>query len=102
MGKQAYLFSLLKICKKCFVNKNINDFSKSKTCKDGYFNTCKFCLNEQNKKRQKERIKGIPSKRIINQNLKLRTIDDKEYYKNWRLKNKERIAINKKKRKRTS
>ena len=35
-----------KICKKCNVTKSIDCFSKHKTNKDGYNNTCKICVAE--------------------------------------------------------
>ena len=40
----------MKICKKCGVEKPLNDFEKAKTCKDGYANTCKKCRLESKKK----------------------------------------------------
>lgn len=42
-----------KICKKCKLPKDLEDFSKSSRHKDGYHNICKICLNEQTKSTRK-------------------------------------------------
>jgi len=64
-----------KICKQCMINKNLNDFFKSKDTKDGYYSKCKECCkefnlknNEKNKKKVKEerkRIEKIGTKKCI-------------------------------------
>lgn len=41
-----------KICSKCKIEKNINDFWKSKRSKDGRFSSCKKCQQESNYKSQ--------------------------------------------------
>ena len=38
-----------KICSKCKIEKDLDDFYKNKITKDGYQNTCKQCQNEYNK-----------------------------------------------------
>ena len=63
-----------KICKKCNVEKNIDEFVKNKNCKDGYENTCKLCRKKYNKKYNEENKEKISEK-------------NKEYYCN----NKEEI-----------
>lgn len=39
-----------KKCIKCFKVKNVDDFKKSKVCKDGYSNICRICSNESQRK----------------------------------------------------
>lgn len=49
-----------KKCKKCDKIKNIDDFIKSKTTKDGHTGECKVCHHNRISKRRKERIeKGL-------------------------------------------
>lgn len=38
---------MLKICKKCNIEKPIEDFPKHSGCKDGRYNVCKKCKNQQ-------------------------------------------------------
>jgi hypothetical protein len=44
-----------KTCFECKKEKNITNFAKSKSCKDGYRNLCKECKNDRQKKVYKER-----------------------------------------------
>ena len=41
---------MIKICKQCGIEKNVEDFEKAKTCKDGRMSTCKKCRQENKKK----------------------------------------------------
>lgn len=41
---------MTKICKQCGLEKNMEDFEKAKTCKDGRMATCKKCRLENKKK----------------------------------------------------
>ena len=82
----------IKICNKCNISKELENFSKHKYSKDGYENKCKSCRSEYSKKRSKE-------KPINKEQLKIR---NKEYYvnnkekvksltKNYRSNNKDKI-----------
>lgn len=50
-----------KLCKKCKIEKQISDFGKDRTRKDGYFPYCKECCNKDSKenyiKNKSEKIK---------------------------------------------
>lgn len=62
-----------KICSKCKTKKNIKEFKKDKTKKDGFYSSCKKCVNVFSKTyylKNKERID--------------------EYNKNWAIKNEEK------------
>lgn len=37
----------MKICKKCNENKELSEFGKRSSCKDGHLNICKSCVHEQ-------------------------------------------------------
>lgn len=47
-----------KTCKKCNLEKDINEFSKQKTNKDGYKNTCKKCINEYGREHRSANIES--------------------------------------------
>lgn len=47
-----------KVCSKCGVEKDINEFYKSKSNKDGYMGFCKECKNKY-QKQYKEKIKNV-------------------------------------------
>jgi len=38
---------IYKTCKVCKINKDINDFTKCKECRDGYTNQCKKCIYDK-------------------------------------------------------
>lgn len=68
-----------KVCKKCGIEKDIEEFHKNKTYKDGYNSTCKECKREYARKysnENKDKIKEY----------------QKEYYKNNQEKVKERVS----------
>jgi hypothetical protein len=72
----------MKICKKCLIEKNLDDFIKSPSCKDGHRGTCKVCWANKCKiyyKDKKEKI-WVP-KREAQKPLK-RLWDKKYYHKN--------------------
>jgi len=74
------IISTHKICKCCKIEKNVIDFTKSISSKDGYLNTCKSCSNIKNKEHR------IRNKETYN-----------EYSKKYKLKN--RSQLNKSNRK---
>ena len=39
-----------KICTKCNINKNLNEFHKNKNYNDGFMNICKLCRHNTRKK----------------------------------------------------
>lgn len=85
-----------KTCIKCEMVKILDDFTKSKTAKDGHRNTCKLCTNlakknekykpKQREYRLKNKEKKIAYMRSYNANPK-----NKNRVKQWNLDNKERI-----------
>lgn len=74
-----------KKCKKCGVEKSLDDFHNKKESKDGYFNYCKECKN----KHQREYDKNHKEKRIEHYQKNIEKIKEKriERYQN----NKEKI-----------
>jgi hypothetical protein len=54
-----------KICNKCFIERDINDFDKRKDSKDGCRNECKFCRRKIKKDytdKNKEKILALGKK----------------------------------------
>lgn len=103
-----------KKCKKCGQPKNLTEFNKAPTNKDGYQKTCKKCLYEINKLRyfNTKEYKNKNSKRNFirykndisyrkHQNLNSKKFKDAhpDYDKNWRIKNREKINKNQRERK---
>jgi hypothetical protein len=104
-----------KFCKKCKLTKNLNEFNKKKTSKDGYRNECKLCIKEYKKEYNKiwyntnkiiinekakdwarnnpDKIKEI-NKRSRDKGVKEKT---KEYMSVYRKNNKEKILLQRKK-----
>ena len=88
--------SISKKCVKCNLEKKLVDFTKSKTSKDGYRNTCKNCTNlaknnEKYKLKQKEyRIKNR-NKKLIYMSIYNSKKENKERVKNWHIENKDRV-----------
>lgn len=81
---------MLKKCTKCKEEKDFTEFSKAKTCKDGYRNQCKSCRKEINKE----------TRRTYYRNNKEKSKEySKEYYENNIEKLKEYREDNKEKRK---
>ena len=89
-----------KKCNTCELTKDLNEFSKHPTNKDGYKNKCKQCINEygkryreKNKEKELERAKKYydthkeEKKQYRLDNLEHR----KEYEKQYRLDNKEKL-----------
>lgn len=111
----------MKICKKCKENKNLIDFYKSKSYKDGYYTSCKKCesdrtLNyynnnkeEQKSKRKKRYIKNHESelkkkreydkknREAVNKKARERYHNNIEYSKEYYINNKEIILERNKK-----
>jgi len=50
-------------CKKCGLEKTIEQFIKNKQCKNGYAGTCKSCQNQYTKKWKQEHSKELSQKR---------------------------------------
>ena len=90
-----------RICKKCSLGKEIQQFYKNKKLKDGYESKCKSCVLEE--RNSKKDIYSLYSKNYYNDNkdkIYLNRIDkSKEYYSNNReiisFKNKENYLKNK-------
>ena len=94
-----------KKCKKCQIEKSIDCFSKQKTNKDGYKNSCKPCVAEYGKKYREnnlEKEKDRSSKYYKNNYdniLEYRRKNKegkKEYAKKYRENNKELLSIKQK------
>ena len=68
-----------KICKDCNTEKNINEFYKNKTSKDGYNNDCRECFIIKRKTYRKEYSKEYEKRDNV-----------KKYRKTFDIKNKER------------
>lgn len=82
---------ITKVCKKCGIEKPLDEFYGCKNCKDSHTNKCKECLREeQNQRRQynpeyyKKYYKEHPEK------FKARN-NNPEYHRQWREKNKEHL-----------
>lgn len=93
-----------KTCIKCGLEKNISEFTKHKTAKDGHLNYCKICRKEQtdlNKLKNEEHYKNYAKKYrednaiIISEKRKKTYQDNKEYYltkgAEWRDENRDKI-----------
>lgn len=53
-----------KLCNRCFVEKDINDFSKNSHCtKDGHLNQCKKCVSKKAKEKYNDITKTLKQKR---------------------------------------
>jgi len=78
---------MLKICSKCHEEKNINEFRKDKTKKDGYFSSCKKCREIIDKKYRLNNPNKL--KIYYKENKQYLLNQKKEYYK----KNKIKILI---------
>jgi hypothetical protein len=80
----------MKVCIKCNIEKNLNDFGKRPDSKDGHRNDCKSCRKEFN------RIYKIQNKDDILRNQKKWKSENKEYDKEYYEKNKEILILKKK------
>lgn len=91
----------MKKCNKCEIEKNLSDYYKDKSTKDGYYTICKLCKKKNSKTyslRSKEEI--YASTKIWKENNKEHL---KKYNKNWTFENKEHIKdYNEKSKKRLS
>ena len=68
----------MKICKKCKIEKELNEFAKEKRNKSGLLGTCKYCIKEYKKEWGREYRKSNKER-------------SKEYYKEYYESNKEKI-----------
>ena len=75
----------MKICKKCNINKNFNEFHKRKDSVDGYRNECKECLNKIVKKYREQNVDTV-KKTVSKYNLK-NSDKRKQKHKIWREQN---------------
>ena len=84
-----------KICTKCKIEKELTDFFKLKSSKDGYNGWCKICLNEKNNKwRENNREIALTYSKNWYQNNK----DKKsEYFEKYCLETPEKVKETKKK-----
>ena len=116
-AKLMGFFYDMKTCTKCKAEKELGEFSKDKTTKDGYKYICKSCyskyrkenktkINEQNAiyilnnpEKRKETLKKyyIKNKEEILQYKKQWHLDNPEYRKKYYIYNKEEINKNNKK-----
>jgi hypothetical protein len=74
-----------KICSKCQENKNVSDFYKDKTRKDGYRSRCKICCNIESGEYQK--LKPEISRKKSKTFREKHPTKVKEIYKKWRSNN---------------
>ena len=82
---------ITRICNNCYIEKNISEFYKHKTGKDGINNTCKKCIDIRSniwKIKNKERLKDYNVN--YNENHKE---ERKKAWKEYKQKNKEKIKI---------
>lgn len=85
----------MKTCNKCNEEKELTEFNKRKTSKDGYMNKCKSCITEYNKLYYSNNIETFKEKNLnynINNKQKVSS-KKKEYY----IENKYFILIKRKK-----
>lgn len=61
-----------KLCKKCGVEKPLEEIKKQKGCKDGYSHTCSICYNIRAKEYNKKRYIPVNIKKSNNSKLKKR------------------------------
>jgi hypothetical protein len=101
-----------RLCKKCNIEKNLDEMIKSKTSKGGYANLCKDCnrlktkkYREDNKDHHDKYIKEYYNRPDIKEKSRLNSIkyreDNKDKLKiqkkKWRENNKDKLKIQKKK-----
>jgi hypothetical protein len=70
----------MKICRKCLIEKPVNEFHKDSQNKDGYKNTCKVCCKLQDKKFY-ERNTGL----ILEKQKKYRKLNRRRYTENEKI-----------------
>jgi hypothetical protein len=70
--------SIIKKCSACKVQKDIGEFHKDKSKKDGYYNQCKECKNKNAADHRNN------NKEKISENKKIRYRKNIQYYKNYR------------------
>lgn len=59
----------MKVCTKCKIEKELSDFNKNKSKKDGYNNICRVCSNANSKKYyQENKEEHIKTVRLISDN----------------------------------
>lgn len=81
----------IKICTKCDLEKNINEFHKFKHSKDGHKTICKICSSKTSKKYVKENKDKLKKYRHDNKEKR------NEQNKKWREQNIERMRVLRKK-----
>lgn len=83
-----------KICKKCGIEKQLSEFHKDKTAKDGYRSACKKCRQKDTKKRyesKKDEILAKNEKYYKKNRDKINKHKRENYYPEYYNKNKEDI-----------
>ena len=90
-----------KVCSKCYEEKEVCEFGKKLTNKDGLQSRCKECRKIETKEyfnKYPDRNKEIwkKNKETLTKNYKKWYEKNTDYSKNWRLKNKEKINSQKK------
>lgn len=78
-----------KICNRCHIEKNLNDFNKAKGYKDGYRSICKKCKYEYDRQWLKSNPENQKKANESNRNWYKKT--EGEYHKKWRNENREHI-----------
>jgi len=80
---------MYKICSKCKEKRLFNQFSKNKSCKDGYHSNCKICNAEDYKLNRSKRLMQQSEYRLTNKDQII------EYQSNYRVANKNKIVLQK-------
>lgn len=83
-----------KICKKCLIDKPVEDFYKSHKAKDGYRGSCKECVSKTCKLYYDNNAEWVNEKNSKYRNLNPRPYTYKPYDKNYYENNKENIKLN--------
>ena len=89
-----------KICSKCNIDKDLGEFHKDKSRKDGYMNTCKECKNSYSKQYRIDNRESISAnkKEYREKNTEVIKERKKNYYEKKKLekKNEEKLEVNSK------
>lgn len=69
--RKMRIFSLEKTCTKCSVTLPLSDYYRARSNKDGHHNSCKSCMNEQNKECQRRRKIAEHARNIDRKNFNM-------------------------------
>lgn len=92
-----------KVCSKCKIEKNVCEFGKKKTTKDGYQSRCRECRKIETREYKekypnKNKEKWVKNKDMLSEKYRKWYQKNPEYSKKWREKNKEKINKDKRER----